>query len=242
MSVQKGEIWRQPPACRETPTEDESEVGVVHLKPKSPRKPPDTGEGPGGTSVTTGSPPSGSRTGGVGAAPGRSHPCLLLCVQQRGPDTCQSWRVRDTLFPHLGGGGPWQPCRRVPGLWAQGGQRPAAHRVPPPWPHLAPPPSPLLRSSSCPEALPDPRFSCPPRPGADQLLTTPPASPSPSTPFLHACARTSQRQAEMPRAHPPQTSTPSSSLPGPGHVQEADGTPGDPVSKSEGPCAPLGGR
>lgn len=46
----------------------------------------------------------------------------------------------------------------------------------------------------------------------------------------------------MPRAHPPQTSTPSSTLPGPGHVQEEDSTPGDPVSESEGPCAPLGGR
>lgn len=82
MSVQKGETWRQALACRETPTEDESEVGVVRLKPKSPRKPPATGEGPGGAPVTTGSPPSGSRTGGVGAAPG-AHTPASCCVSSK---------------------------------------------------------------------------------------------------------------------------------------------------------------
>lgn len=87
MSVQKGETWRQTLACRETPTEYESKVGVVRLKPKSPRKPPATG-GAGRSPCDNWVPTLGSRTGGVGAAPGRSHPCLLLCVQQRGPNTC----------------------------------------------------------------------------------------------------------------------------------------------------------
>lgn len=178
----------------------------MRLQPKSPRKPPAAGEGPGATPVTAGSLPLGCRTGGVAATRGRSHPCLPLCVHQSGPDTCRNKRKGDTLSPHLEGGGPWQPCPRVPqGSGAHGGQRPLTHQGPPPRPQLAPPPSPLLRSSSCLEALP-------PSPRASQLLTMPPASPAPFSPFLHACAGTSHLQAEMPQARlltpPPLSSSP----------------------------------
>lgn len=167
------------------------------------------------------------------------------------PAVCPAKRPQHLLKPEgerhpASTPGRWGPMAAAPegapGLWGPWGQHPLAHQVSPPWLHLALPPSSLLRSSSCPEVLPDPAFSCPPCPGAGQLLTMPPASLAPFTPFLRACARTSQCQAEMPRARPPHTSTPSSTLPGPAHVREADGTPGDPASESEGPYAPLGGR